>query len=77
MEKKTREELKALSYTEKIDYYAHINDLISVNNGNHKTGIVTFRRKCISCSKHGQVHIFTSHLQYMSSLHTPPCHMLP
>lgn len=51
MEKKTREELKALSYAEKIDYYTHINDLISVNNGNHKTGIgcLTMSMPVLTC----------------------------
>ena len=38
MKKKTIDELKQLSKKEKLDYYTNINDIISINNGNTKTG---------------------------------------
>ena len=49
--KKSKAEINSLSYSEKIDYYAHINDLISVNNGNQKTGIgcLTMSMPTITC----------------------------
>lgn len=40
--KLTRAELKELTYAQKIDYYSHLNNLISINNGNEKTGIGCF-----------------------------------
>lgn len=51
MKKKTRKELSGLTYAQKIDYYAHINDMISINNGNSKTGIgcLTMSMPVITC----------------------------
>ena len=43
--------VEGLSYAEKIDYYANSSDLISVNNGNRKTGLacLTFSFPRCSC----------------------------
>lgn len=49
--KQTREELQKLTYAERVDYYSHINNLLSINNGNAKTGIgcLTMSMPPISC----------------------------
>ena len=49
--KKNRKELGQLSYAQKIDYFSHMNNLVSINNGNAKTGIgcLTMSMPPISC----------------------------
>lgn len=43
--KKNREQLKNLSYAEKIEYFANQSNMVSINNGNSKTGAA-----CLTCS---------------------------
>ena len=49
--KLNRQELSILTKAEKIDYFCHQSDLISINNGNQKTGIgcLTMSMPVITC----------------------------
>lgn len=51
MEKLNRSEISKLSYSQKIDYYSHSSNLISVNNGNTKTGLgcLTLSMPVLTC----------------------------
>lgn len=50
-QKLNKEQLKELTYAQRVDYYANLNEEISINNGNSKTGIgcLTLSMPTLTC----------------------------